>query len=65
MPRRGNRYIRSYHGAVADINMRVINKSQIEIGIDSVTEMNMVPAPVCVKRRLYIALLADLGKHIP
>ena len=43
--------------------MGIIHQSQTEIGIDILAEVDMVPAPVGVERRLDIAALADLGEH--
>ena len=43
--------------------MRVIDQRQPEIGVNAVAEMNVLPAPIRVQRRFYIASLAYLGKH--
>ncbi|MNE43511.1 hypothetical protein D3C80_1376880 [compost metagenome] len=45
--------------------MRVIHHCQIEVRIYIFAEMDMLPAPVRMKRRFNVAVLADLCKHFP
>lgn len=61
---RGDGYIRTEHDTVPDINIGVIHKGQIEIRIYIVSEMG-VASPVCVKRRLDIAVFPHFSKEFP
>ena len=45
--------------------MRVIHQGQIKIDVDIPPEVDVVPAPVGVQRRLDVTALADLGKQLP
>ena len=62
--RRRDGHVRSEHGIVAHIYVRVVHKRQIEIRINVFAEMHMAPAEIRSQRRLYIAVFADLGKHL-
>ena len=64
MSRCGNGHIRAYHRVRADVDMRVVNGGEVEVCVYRVAEMDVRPAPVRVKRRLEIAVLAYFGKHL-
>ena len=64
MSRRGDHAVRAEHGVVADVNVRVIHESQVEIGVNILAEMDVMSAPVCVERRFDVAVVADFGEHI-
>lgn len=64
MPRGRDGDIRAYHRVRADIDMRVVNGGEVEVCVYTVAQMHMRPAPICVKRRLEIAVLADFGEHL-
>ena len=59
----GNGYIRSEHDFVININVPIVHQCEIEIGIHTVSEMNIFSIPVCTKWKLNIAVLSALGKH--
>ena len=52
------------HDAVAHIDVGVVHQRQVEVGVDVFAEMHVLPRPVGVQRRLDVAALADLGKHL-
>lgn len=58
------RNIRTEERGVTDINVRVIYKGEIKIRINVLPEMDMVPAPIGMKRRLDVTALADLSEHL-
>lgn len=64
MPRGRDGDIRAYHRVRADVDMRVVHGDEIEISVYTVAQMHMRPAPIRVKRRLEIAVLAYFGKHL-
>ena len=64
MPRRSDGYIRAEHRMIADIYMRVVDEGEVEIRIHRIAEMDVVTAPIRVERRLDIAILPYLGKHL-
>ena len=55
--------IRSDHCLASHINMSVIYQSQVEVGIDMISEVSVVSAPVRSKRRFNVAPFPQLGKH--
>ena len=60
---RCNSNIWPYHSAISNINMPVINSSQVKISINIIAQMKMSSAPICIKRRLEIAIFSTFGKH--
>ena len=60
MSRRSDRHIRADHRTVSYIDIRVIYQCQIKVRVHLSAEMRMMPGPVGVERRLYVAVLADL-----
>ena len=65
VPRGGQGYMGGEHGVAAHIDVGVVHTGQAEVGVDPVPKMDMVTAPVGVKGRLDIAVLPNLGKHLP
>ena len=57
-------HVWSKHNIVTYVHMGVVNDCQVEVGIDVVAEMNVMSAPVCVERRLDVAVVADFSKHL-
>ena len=55
--------VRAYHGVLPDVDMGIIHAGQPEVGIDIIVHVNMLSAPVGVKRRLDPAACAALCKH--
>ena len=59
-----NDAVRSDHGIITNVNVGIIDQRNIEIEIDIVSEVDMVPCPVRVQRRLDVGSLAYLCKHL-
>ena len=57
-------HVWSKHNIVPYVHMGVVNDRKVEVGIDVVAEMNMMSAPVCVERRLDVAIFAQVSKHL-
>ena len=47
----------AHEGPFADIDLAVIDESQVEIGIDAVAKMDVAAAPVAMEGRLDVAAL--------
>ena len=58
-----DRYIGTEHGVIAYVNVGIIYHGQVEVSVDIFAEMDMMSAPVGMKRRFYIAVFTNLGKH--
>ena len=60
----GDRYVRSEHDLIADIDVAVVDQRQIRVRIDQVAEMHMVSAPVRVERELDKDVPATFSKDL-
>ena len=52
------------HRAVADIDVRIVNKRQVKVGVDIFAKVDELARPVRVQRRFDKAAGADLGEHL-
>ena len=59
----GNDDIRSKHGIIPHVDMRVVHTGEIEVCIDIVAKVNMRTSEIGMKRRFDVTALADFRKH--
>ena len=59
----GYRYIWPDHCIITNVNMCIIHAGQMIVGIDHVSEMTVVSAKVCIKRRFDIYAFSAVAKH--
>ena len=64
MSRRRQHDIRREHDIIPNVDVRIIDEREVEIRVDVMAEMEIMPAEIRMQRRLDIAPLADLGKHL-
>lgn len=55
--------MRTQHGGVPDVDMRIVDKGAAEIAVDSLSEMQMRSTHIGVERRLDVAVITDFSEH--
>ena len=64
MARRGNHHIGAQLGVVPHVDVGVVHQGDVEVAVDVLAEVDVVPAPVGVEGGLHVAALAYLRQHL-
>ena len=64
MVRRRERNVRPDHRVIADEDLAVVDGRQVVVGVDLFAEVQVMPAPVGVQRRLDVAVLPNFCQHL-
>ena len=59
-----NGHIGAEHDVISDIDVSIIYHGQIKIGVNIVSHIDMLSAPVCSEWRFDITVLSDCSKHL-